>query len=72
MSRKIERPMVQSRFASVDEVATMLHVSNMSIYRLVERKEISAITVGKSIRIPIKAVWDYIEAHPYVPPAETA
>ena len=52
----------EPRFASAAEVAGMLRVSKQTIYRLVERGELPSYRIGNSIRIPIKAIWRYLEA----------
>lgn len=35
----------------------------MSIHRLIDAEEIPAFRVGRSIRIPTKAVWEYLETN---------
>lgn len=52
---------VDARFAKVDEVAGMLQVSKMTVYRLVENQKLPAYRIGRGIRIPINAVWKYVE-----------
>lgn len=49
-----------TRFSTVEEVAAVLRVSKMSVYRLTESGELYAFRVGRSIRIPTKAVWEYL------------
>jgi excisionase family DNA binding protein len=41
----------QGRFLTVAEVARMLRVSNMTVYRLVNAGDIAAVRVGKSYRL---------------------
>lgn len=55
-------PSGETQFLLVREVATIMRVSNMSIYRLVHMKEIPAIRIGRSIRIPTRAVQAYMRA----------
>ncbi len=40
-----------ARFLTVREVATMLRVSNMTVYRLINGGELPAVRVGKSFRL---------------------
>jgi len=44
------------RFLTVAEVADMMRVSNMTVYRLVHAGELPAIRFGRSFRIPESAV----------------
>ncbi len=48
------------RFLTVAEVATMMRVSKMTVYRLVHAGELSAVRVGRSFRVPERAVQDYL------------
>ena len=45
---------------TVNEVARMLRVSKMTIYRLIEDRHLPALRVGRSYRIPTTAVTDYL------------
>lgn len=49
------------RFLTVTEVATMLRVSKMTVYRLVHAGELPAIRVGRSFRVPHHAVDNYLK-----------
>lgn len=40
-----------SRFVTVAEVAGMLRVSNMTVYRLIQAGQMGAVRIGKSYRI---------------------
>lgn len=51
----------QVQFLTVAEVATMMRVSKMTVYRLVHNGELPAVRVGKSFRVPEKAVHSYLE-----------
>jgi len=51
----------QVRFLTVAEVASLMRVSKMTVYRLVHSGELPAVRVGKSFRVPEKAVHDYLE-----------
>ncbi len=44
------------RFLTVAEVAEMMRVSNMTVYRLVHSGDLPAIRFGRSFRIPESAV----------------
>jgi excisionase family DNA binding protein len=50
-----------ARFLTVAEVADMMRVSNMTVYRMVQRGELPAIRFGRSYRIPESAVATAIE-----------
>jgi excisionase family DNA binding protein len=41
----------RGRFLTVAEVAAMLRVSNMTVYRLINAGELPAVRVGKSYRL---------------------
>ncbi|WP_116041673.1 helix-turn-helix domain-containing protein [Amycolatopsis palatopharyngis] len=51
----------QVQFLTVAEVATLMRVSKMTVYRLVHSGELPAVRVGKSFRVPEKAVHTYLE-----------
>lgn len=44
------------RFLTVAEVAEMMRVSTMTVYRLVKSGELPAVRFGRSYRIPESAV----------------
>ncbi len=44
------------RFLTVAEVAEMMRVSSMTVYRLVHAGELPAVRFGRSYRIPESAV----------------
>jgi len=48
------------KFLTVAEVATVMRVSKMTVYRLVHSGELTAVRVGRSFRVPEKAVHDYL------------
>ncbi|WP_031468491.1 helix-turn-helix domain-containing protein [Sciscionella sediminilitoris] len=50
----------QVQFLTVAEVAAMMRVSKMTVYRLVHSGELPAVRVGKSFRVPEQAVHDYL------------
>ncbi len=45
-------PLSQMRFLTVNEVADMMRVSSMTVYRMVHSGELPAIRFGRSFRIP--------------------
>ncbi|WP_026425832.1 helix-turn-helix domain-containing protein [Actinokineospora inagensis] len=51
----------QVQFLTVAEVAALMRVSKMTVYRLVHGGELPAVRVGKSFRVPEKAVHDYLQ-----------
>ena len=53
------------RFLTVAEVATIMRVSKMTVYRLVHGGEMPAVRVGRSFRVPEQAVHDYLR-HSFV------
>jgi excisionase family DNA binding protein len=48
------------RFLTVAEVATLMRVSRMTVYRLVHGGVLPAVRVGRSFRVPEQAVHDYL------------
>lgn len=49
------------QFLTVAEVATLMRVSKMTVYRLVHGGELPAVRVGRSFRVPEKAVHEYLQ-----------
>jgi excisionase family DNA binding protein len=48
------------KFLTVTEVAELMRVSKMTVYRLVHNGEIAAVRVGRSFRVPESAVKSYL------------
>jgi len=48
------------RFLTVAEVAALMRVSKMTVYRLVHAGDLSAVRVGRSFRVPEQAVHQYL------------
>ena len=48
------------KFLTVAEVATVMRVSKMTVYRLVHSGELPAVRVGRSFRVPEDAVNVYL------------
>ena len=55
-----DRALSEVSFLTVAEVAAMMRVSKMTVYRLVHHGELPAVRVGRSFRVPEKAVHDYL------------
>ncbi len=49
------------QFLTVAEVAALMRVSKMTVYRLVHSGELPAVRVGKSFRVPEQAVHSYLD-----------
>jgi excisionase family DNA binding protein len=49
-------------FLTVAEVASVMRVSKMTVYRMVHGGDLPAVRVGRSFRVPEQAVHDYLEA----------
>jgi excisionase family DNA binding protein len=51
----------RTQFLTVAEVAALMRVSKMTVYRLVHNGELPAVRVGRSFRVHAKAVHDMLE-----------
>lgn len=60
MSTTPDRSWSEVRFLTVAEVAALMRVSKMTVYRLVHSGELPAIRVGRSFRVPEQAVHSYL------------
>jgi excisionase family DNA binding protein len=57
----LQRPAPRTvSFLTVTEVAAIMRVSKMTVYRLVHAGELAAVRVGRSFRVPEPAVRDYL------------
>ena len=64
--KEIQHPgLAQVQFLTIAEVAKVMRVSKMTVYRLVHSGELPAVRVGKSFRVTEKAVQDYLESAYY-------
>lgn len=54
--------LAEMRFLTVAEVATVMRVSRMTVYRLVHSGDLPAVRVGRSFRVPERAVHEYLRA----------
>ena len=48
------------KFLTVAEVAEVMRVSKMTVYRLVHAGTLPAVRVGRSYRVPRSAIDDYL------------
>ena len=53
--------LAQVQFLTIAEVAKVMRVSKMTVYRLVHSGELPAVRVGKSFRVTENAVQEYLE-----------
>lgn len=51
-----------AQFMTVAEVAEVMRVSKMTVYRLVHSGELPAVRFGRSYRVPENAVEEYLRA----------
>ena len=49
------------KFLTVAEVAAVMRVSKMTVYRLVHSGELASVRVGRSFRVPERAVHEYLK-----------
>lgn len=68
MSDSTDRPnltavggLSEVKFLTVAEVAAIMRVSKMSVYRLIHAGDLEAARFGRSFRVPEKAVNDYLK-----------
>ena len=57
-----ERQLSEVRFLTVAEVAAIMRVSKMTVYRLVHGGVLPAVRVGRSFRVPEDAVHKYLRS----------
>ncbi|WCZ37912.1 helix-turn-helix domain-containing protein [Corynebacterium jeddahense] len=55
----------KGKFLTVAEVAEIMRVSKMTVYRLVHSGELPAVRVGRSFRVNESAVNEYLESSVY-------
>jgi excisionase family DNA binding protein len=58
--RPVDPALSDVRFLTVAEVAAVMRVSKMTVYRMVHSADLPAVRVGRSFRVPEKAVHDYL------------
>ncbi|KGM18825.1 MULTISPECIES: helix-turn-helix domain-containing protein [Corynebacterium] len=54
-------------FLTVAEVAKLMRVSKMTVYRLIHSEELPAVQVGRNFRVRESAVNEYLGASVYTP-----
>jgi excisionase family DNA binding protein len=54
-------------FLTVKEVAVIMRLSKMSVYRLIHSGELEAIRVGRGFRVPEQGLHDYMRGSVVVP-----
>jgi excisionase family DNA binding protein len=59
-SPQAEHNLGEVRFLTVAEVASLMRVSKMTVYRLVHAGDLTAVRVGRSFRVPEHAVHAYL------------
>ncbi len=58
--RQPEKAPLVGSFLTVAEVAALMRVSKMTVYRLVHAGDLPAVRVGRSFRVPAEAVRGYL------------
>lgn len=53
--------LAEVKFLTVAEVASLMRVSKMSVYRLIHSGELEAVRFGRSFRVPEQAVDVYLK-----------
>jgi excisionase family DNA binding protein len=61
MAGRFDNPLPEVRFLTVAEVAALMRVSKMTVYRLVHAGDLAAVRVGRSFRVPDTAVHAYLK-----------
>jgi excisionase family DNA binding protein len=60
MSSNLNGDISEVKFLTVAEVAAVMRVSKMTVYRLVHSGELPAVRVGRSFRVSEQDVNDYL------------
>ena len=58
--RPVDPALSEVKFLTVAEVAAVMRVSKMTVYRMVHAGDLPAVRVGRSFRVREKAVHDYL------------
>ena len=61
MAEETSGDISEVKFLTVAEVATVMRVSKMTVYRLVHSGELPAVRVGRSFRVQEDAVTEYLQ-----------
>ncbi len=54
------QPFYEARFVTVNEVADLLRVSRMTVYRLIRQGDLPAVRVGRGFRLREEEVHRYL------------
>jgi excisionase family DNA binding protein len=55
-----DRPLGEVKLLTVAEVAAILRLSKMTVYRMVNSGALPALKVGRSVRVPEHVVHEYL------------
>ncbi|MVA77012.1 excisionase family DNA-binding protein [Auraticoccus sp. F435] len=55
-------PLARQQLLTVAEVADLMRVSKMSVYRMIHGGELEAVRFGRSFRVPTEAVNSYLRS----------
>ena len=58
--RDLMSSLSEIKFLTVAEVAAVMRVSRMTVYRLVHAGDLASVRVGRSFRVPEHAVHEYL------------
>jgi len=56
----MKKPFTEARLLTVNEVADLLRVSRMTVYRLIKNGEMPALRVGRNYRLREEDVHNYL------------
>ena len=57
-----QRPFREARFVTVNEVAQLMRVSKMTVYRLINQGNLPAVRIGRGYRIREEDVHRYLDS----------
>ncbi|HYZ10547.1 MAG TPA: helix-turn-helix domain-containing protein [Actinomycetota bacterium] len=57
-----QRSFREARFVTVNEVAQLMRVSKMTVYRLINQGELPAVRIGRGYRIREEDVHRYLDS----------
>ncbi|MGH2677760.1 MAG: helix-turn-helix domain-containing protein [Actinomycetota bacterium] len=57
-----QRSFSEARFVTVNEVAQLMRVSKMTVYRLINQGDIPAVRIGRGYRLREQDVHRYLDA----------
>lgn len=60
--RPADPSLAEVKFLTVAEVATVMRVSKMTVYRMVHAGDLPAVRFGRSFRVPEQAVHNYLRS----------